>query len=295
MSKKAFFNVMVIFTLPMLAVSVGCDIINPIGEEKNGEPEIIGNSGWVVENIDPSFWTKWGQSSDATAFLGLWIYASDPDGIQDITYVSVISPRDELFVLRDKSIGVDHYDDDNDRFGGRLYYSLDHPHGVTLGRYTVLIRDSAGHEVTDTISVNSPGTKSGSGSIYSENYTGSTSSSPKMLKRASILSATKGSGDITIQFRTDDLRVYNGYVWFYDASANYITSSGYFKNKVNDGAGLRTDGTIDTLKVQSSDLELGDFTFDDIKGLHVILMDGAQYAPEEAYDHRSISQYQKIP
>jgi hypothetical protein len=280
----------------MLAVSVGCDIINPIGEEKNEKPTITDASGWVVENIDPSFWTKWGQSSDATAFIDFWVFANDPDGIEDITYVAITSPDGGLWVLRYKDVGFDHYDDRGKFFGGwRRYYSLDLPNLVVLGRYTVLIRDSAGNEVTDTFSVNSPGTKSGSGSIYSESYAGSLSGGAKMLHRASIRSATKSSGDITIQFSVSDSRFYNGYVWFYDASANYITSSGYFKSKVNDGAGLRTNGTTNTLKVQPSDLELGDFTFDDIKWFHVILQDGAQYAPSETTrDHISISQYEEI-
>jgi len=117
-----------------------------------------------------------------------------------------------------------------------------------------------------------------------------------MLKRASIIDVTKGQSDITIQFQVVDSRVYNGVIWFYDDSAEYITWSGWFKNKVNEGAGLYNDGTTNTLQIQSSDLELGDFSFDDIKGFHVILTDGAQYAPDETeYDHRSVSQYQTIP
>ena len=270
---------------------------SPTTTESNKEPEITKASGWAIESIDPSFWTKRGDNSNATALRNFWIYASDPDGIEDIIYVSVTDPGGTNWTLRDNDTGKDHYDDEGEFFGGwRRYYDTDQPNAVILGQYTVLVRDSAGNEVTDTISVNSPGTNSGSDFIYSENYTGLTSGSIEMLKRATIIDVMKGQDDMTLQFQVDDSRVFNGFIWFYDDSTNYITWSGLIKNKVNEGVGFFKDGTTNTLKIQSSDLELGDFTFDNIKGIHLVLRDGIQFSPKEnVYDHRSVSQYYTIP
>jgi len=250
-------------------------------------------TSWVTENIDNSFWTKDGGSGGGTAYFDIWIEASDPDGIDDITYVKVTNPEGYYWVLRDSGTGKDHYDPEGGFFGGwRRYYSSDHPHKFILGLYSVLVRDSTGNEATDSVNFSAPGSTSGDGFIFSEDYTGSTVDGIEMLKRASITNAAKGIREITIEFQVDDDRVYNGFVWFYDNSAEYITWSGLFKNTINSGAGIYTNGATNTLRIQSFDLELGSYNWADIKGFHVILRDGAQFSPEEDWEHRSISQYQ---
>jgi hypothetical protein len=249
-------------------------------------------TGWCTENIDESFWTKWGYQPGGTAYFDIWVVASDPNGIGDITYVEVTNPEGIYWILRDSSTGEDQYDPAGGFFGGWGRY-YDEPHKVLLGQYSVLVRDRAGYEATDSINFSGPGSISGNGFIYSEDYTGSTVEGIEMLKRASVTDTTKGLIDITIKFQVDDDRVYNGFVWFYDESAEFITWSDYFKNTINSGAGIYNDGATNTLQIQSSDLELGSYIWDDIKGFHVVLTDGAQYSlEEEKWDHRSISQYQ---
>ena len=258
-------------------------------------PPTVEITGWCTENIDESYWTKWGYTGGGTAYFDIWVEASDPDGIDDIEYVEVSNPEGLYWVLRDSETGKDHYDPEGGFFGGwRRYYSAGHPHRVLLGQYTALVRDSKGNEATDTLSFNEPGSLSGSGFLYSEDYTGSTSGGIKMLQRAIITNATKGISDVTIEFTVDDTRVYNGYVWFFDVSAEYITWSDFFKNTINSGAGLNTDGfTNNILQIQSTDLALGTFTWNDISGFHIVLTDGLQYSPnEDWWDHRSISAYE---
>jgi len=94
-------------------------------------------TSWVTENIDNSFWTKDGGSGGGTAYFDIWIEASDPDGIDDITYVKVTNPEGYYWVLRDSGTGKDHYDPEGGFFGGwRRYYSSDHPHKYILGLYS---------------------------------------------------------------------------------------------------------------------------------------------------------------
>ena len=58
------------------------------------EPPTVEITGWVIENIDESYWTKRGSTGDwATAFFDIWVVANDPDGIDDITYVEVSNPE----------------------------------------------------------------------------------------------------------------------------------------------------------------------------------------------------------
>ncbi len=297
---RCYFNAMKIFSILyiiLLAIFLTTCGGGGGGGGGNKTPVITEASGWVVENIDPSFWTKWGYSADATAYRNFWVYASDPDGIDDITYVKVTNPKGTYWTLRDSSTGKDYYDPEGGFFGGwRRHYSSSHPNIVYLGQYSVLVRDSAGHEVVDSIDFSSPGSSSGNGFLYSEDYTGSTDGGIEMLKRASVTNFTKEENNITIDFQVYDARVYNGYVWFYDDIAEYITWSDHFKNTINSGAGLYNDGTTNTLQIQSSDLDLGSYTWGDIKGFHVVLKDGAQFAPSETrYDHSSISQYSTFP
>jgi len=258
------------------------------------EPPTCEITHWCTENIDESYWTKWGYTGGGTAYFDIWVEASDPDGIDDITYVKVTNPEGTYWVLRDSETGKDQYDPEGGFFGGwRACYSSSHPHAVYLGQYTALVRDSDGNEVTDTQLFSKPGSTSGNGFVYSEEYMGSTTGGIEMIKRATITSKINGVNDITIEFQVDDSRVYNGFIWFYDSSAEYITWSGFFKNTINGGAGLHVDGTTNTLVIQSSDLDLGSFTWGDITGFHVVVCDGSQYSPkEDYYDHRSISSYE---
>jgi hypothetical protein len=269
---------------------IGC---NNQTSETNSPPEFSSDPGWVVENIDPSYWTKWGYSKSQTAFWDFWIHVEDPDGIADISLITVTSPQGGYWVLQDSGNGVSAYNSQGQFWGGWVeYYSSSSPHGVALGKYTVIARDSASHQITDSIFITSPGGGGSSGFLYSETYTGSTQGGTPMIRRAVGITATSGSSDLWIYFSTADSRVNNGFVLLYNASAEYITSTVWFKNKINTGLGIYTDDSVNALHVLSSELTLGSHSFNEIQGLHVVLTDGKQYAPHENwYDHLSISAY----
>jgi hypothetical protein len=258
--------------------------------QKNQPPTFSNNIGWAASNVDLSYGGKWGDTQPATAFRLFQVLIDDPDGREDIVEIDVIDPEGRTWYIED------HYLEAYSYWGGWWYYVDSRPNRVELGIYEVVARDSAGHEITSSVSFNSPGSLGGSGFLYSEDYTGSTVGGVEMLNRASNLSGTKGASDLSISFSVNDSRVFNGWIWFYDGSADFITNSDWFKDTINGGSGLNTGGTSNTVNLSVDDLDLGSYAFSDIAGFHVILTDGAQYAPEDTYfDHRSISAYEVFP
>jgi len=207
--------------------------------------------------------------------------------------IDVIDPEGRTWYIEDD------YEEAYGYWGGWWYYVGSERDRVELGTYEVVARDSEGHEISTTVSFNRPGSSSGSGFIYSEDYSGDRTGGAEMLNRASNLSGTKGVSDLTISFTVDDSQVINGWIWFYDDSVevNYITVSDWLKGTVNGGGGLNTNGALNTLNISAAELgDLGSYAFSDIAGFHVILTDGDQYAPEDTYyDHRSISAYKLFP
>jgi hypothetical protein len=262
---------------------IGCNL-----QQKNRPPSFLKACGWATSNVHASFWTKYGDPApQATAFRLFQVFVDDADGYQDVTSVKVIHPNGSSYWALE-----DDYNAEGGYWGGWYYWQSNSPHAVDLGTYTVLVRDSAGHEITDAITFALPGSTTGSGFIYSEDYKDSTSGGEWMIRRASVTSRAKGLADLTVSFTVSDSRVINGWVWLYDAAASYITWSGFFRDKVNNGNGLKVDGTTNTLQLAATGLELGTHAFADIAGFHLVLTDGAQYAPEVTqYDNRSVSAY----
>jgi hypothetical protein len=164
---------------------------------------------------------------------------------------------------------------------------------VALGAYSVYVRDSADHETAGLVDFFYPGqdTDSGYDDLFSEDFLGTHPADEDMLFRATGLSGTNNGTTISVDFQVNDPRVYNGYLWFYDSAGEYITWSGWFTDL--EGVGwLNTAGGVNTLDLTASDLDLGGYSLSDIEGFHVVLCDGAQYAPNLTYyDHRSISAY----
>ena len=282
------------FVGPIILVSLlfGC---NSDGSSSN-DPPTVEITGWIIENVDESVASKYGNIANATAYFSIWLDVVDPDGIDDIVYVEISNPDDRYWILRDSSSGFDLYDPEDKVFFIDWCYSSAHPHTIILGQYRAFVQDSAGNQATATINFSSPGTAlPEEGFIYSEDYLGSTVGGIEMIKRASVTNFIKGEDSIIVEFQVDDARVYNGYIWLYNGSPEYITWSGYFKNTINSGSGILNDGTTNTLQIQSSDLELGIYSWDDINGFHIVLTDGTQYSPDDNWDHRSISIYSIFP
>jgi sulfatase modifying factor 1 len=289
---KFYHKYLKLFIVPLLLLfSFGCND----GGGGSSDPLTVEITGWYMENADESAVSKYGDKANATAYIYISLKVKDPDGIDDVIYVEVSNPQDRYWILRDSSSGIDLYDPEYKRFIANGLWSSVNPNSIILGQYTAFVLDSDFNSATNTINFSSPGTTlPEEGFIYSEDYKRVTDGGIEMLKRASITNFVKGEDSITIEFQVDDTRVFNGYVWIYDGSPEYITYSDYFINTINYGSGIFNDGTTNTLTIQSSDLDLGSYTWDDINGFHVILTDGVQYSPKETWDHRSVSQYKTI-
>ena len=281
-----------ILLIILVSLLFGCNS----GGSSSNDPPTVESTGWIIENVDESVASKYGNIANATAYFSIWLDVVDPDGIDDIVYVEISNPDDRYWVLLDRSSDNDFFDPIYTVFFANLLYSSDSPNAIILGQYRAYVQDSAGNQATATINFSSPGTAlPEEGFIYSEDYLGSTVGGIEMLKRASVTNSIKEEDSIIVEFQVDDARVYNGYVWLYNDSSEYITWSGYFKNTINSGSGILNDGSTNTLQIQSSDLDLGYYSWGHIKGFHIVLTDGTQYSPDDNWDHRSISSYIIFP
>jgi len=275
----------------ILALASGCILFNV-------PPEISG-IWWATENIDETYWTKDGGSSPgATAFRYFAVELDEPNGPDDIVLITVTDPDGYTWTLKDVDAGIDQYVENGEYWGGwRRYYSIANPHKVCLGTYSVYVKDSAGHEASGLVDFYYPGedTDTGYDDIFSEDFGAGHPVGEDMLLRATGLVGSNNGTTVSVQFQVDDPRVNNGYIWFYDSAAEYITRTDWFTEL--EGVGwLDTSGGVNTLDVTAGDIELNGYSISDIEGFHVVLVDGAQYAPDlTVYDHLSISAYAAIP
>jgi hypothetical protein len=251
----------------------------------NQAPYFSKSPEWSTQNVDPTYWSKSVRSGNDTAYRSFRVYAADPNGGHDLDLITVTDPDGNSWVLLDREAKIESYDEAGGYWGGWFYFYPTIQYKVLLGEYTVVLKDRSGIEVTQTMTFTSPGGVPDSGFLYSDEY-GVTVSGTRMLQRATVTSGSK-KGSITIAFTVGDSNVYDGQIWFYDGSANLIAESEYFG-----GGSVITDGTTNTIIFSPGDLDLGGYSWSDIAGFHVILVDGAQYAPAESeWDHRSISKY----
>jgi hypothetical protein len=269
--------------LPVLAIFTGCLLASGCkSNATNQAPSFAGEQGWAIENIDPTFWTN---APPATMYRNFWIYAEDPDGAQDIVYIAVTDSSGHYWTLQDD------YDPTYDYWGGwgRCYDSSS-PDMARLGSYEVLVRDSAGHEITTTIACNGPAGESGFSFVYSEAYSGNLSGGTPALRKATSLDGTRDADQITVKFTVDDARVHEGWLWLYDSSGHYIGWTDRFWGIINSGSGIYTDDSLNTLVMSSTQLKLeSGHSFTEVAGFEVVLTDGGQYTEPTWYDYRSIS------
>ncbi len=254
-------------------------------------PPVINGIGWLTGNMDTSYWTKWGYTDPPTAWRNFSIYAADPDGRQDIYEIDVIDPDNKAWYVEN------HYSAGEGCWGGwwHHYYDGDYPDSVMLGEYTVVVRDTAGHETAVVFYITTPGGSGTSGFIYNSDYSGSTVGGTLMLERAAVTAVSKGTDSIDISFTVNDPRVFNGMAWLYHDNGSdivWIGASPMFRDAVNGGGGLYTDGTTNSLVIAQSELDMGSYSYSDIDGFHLLLTDGEQYLPEEEwFDHYSVAEY----
>jgi hypothetical protein len=274
MAKRRLLSIGLLAPVLMLFVLFHCSINGPT----------VTVDAFAAENIDESYWQE---DPHVTAFFYVACTIDDPDGIDDIIEVKMNGPDDDVWTLKDVDDDIDMFDDN-----GHLWHRFEAsvPNRISIGEYVIVARDASGNEVSTGFSLGEPGSMNGTGFVYSDEYDGSTVGGKEMIKKAGVHNVIKDEDTITVEFTIDDERAFNGWIWFYDAGKTYISWSGFIKNLVNDGNGMYTDGSTNTLVLQRENLDIGTDEWNDMATLHFVVTDGEQFLPENTIcNHLSIS------
>ena len=265
----------------------------PNGGEHN-EPPVFDENGisWVVQNHHPSYWTKNGYEANYSSSIRVAISVDDKNGINDLSYVGFTNPENTEWVFKDSYYGINDYDAEKGYFGNLRCYKSSSPDKVMLGNYKASVIDTANNSVSKDFTVWGPNEDASHDFVYSEDYSGNTAGGIPNLKRAEYSNHTLGIDTISVDFSVNDSRVYNGYFWLYDNSQDYVGLTRFFRDAVNGGSGLKTDGSVNNFDFFGTDIKFSaGKTIDDVYGFHIVLVDGQQYGGAY-YDYRSISEYQ---
>jgi hypothetical protein len=260
----------------------------------------ITNVGWLLDNIDPSYWS--GTPPTQHAFLNFDLgFAGDILAASDIASVKVTAPNswhwDEssssLFVdLQNKRISLPYIWD-----GGYA------PDRLQIGTYSSVVTLVNSQTSSTTLLVPAPNsTTTGTyTTVYTEDIAAPADSAP-LVRRATLGTHSNNGTTLIINFTVNDSKVYNGYVWLYDASNAAVgyskttfrdSANGNILPILNGGGAYNTNGTTNTVTLTNADITYSSGkSYSDISKFIVVLTDGAQYAAPgrySSYDCRSIS------
>jgi len=265
--------------------------------------------GWAYENIDPSFWSN---PPGVRAFYDFWVRYSGTIAYNNIVSASVTAPTGVSWNLVPNSSYVD---TQNKVLGGwGRWYENSSPYVLPIGNFQVTVKLSDGSTKTYSHVIPAPGMlTTGSYTSMQTEDLGSVSGAAQMVPRAKITGSqtlNQTTKQIDLNFMVLDAAgiVYDGNVWFYDASDNYLGGFFYFRDPKTGGISALLisgggTGTFDTHGVNELILGASDVTlangvsqytfFSTVSKFIVVLTDGAQYGPQSSgnldYDGRSFS------
>ena len=290
-------RILYLFIAVLLGFScLSCDS----SDDSSGSSVSINSVGWVLENIDESFFSA---DDPASAFINFWVNLEANSLVaSDIDSIAIYAPSGTYWEFDDQSDIEYYFDTEDDTIGGWLrLYSSSHPDTVELGTYEFKINFTGGESKEYSLNIPAPGMTSTGGYSYCyspENY--DEVSGYKALPSKAVDLYLGMEGNVYAEFSVTDDIVYNAMLWFYDNSGDYIGKSAWLRDfetgaissVLNGGDGFYT--TIETynfVDLSSSDIDFEDgYGIDDINSMRVVLTDGKQYEGESAtYDSRSIS------
>lgn len=288
--------------VPVLSMTLLPLLLLGCGGSSSSPSFTIAGVSWVEENIDPSFWQT-APPNGQTAFYDFWIDYTGDIASGDIEYARVYGPgvawtinySSTLFSATNKQIG-----------GYGRWYDGVNPNLLPIGFLQVEVKLNSGADARYWIDVPAPASTTAGGytTMHTEDLLPPPPTSAPMVRRATIGATntlTPSTQTIRIAFSVDDAKVYDGFVWFYDASGNYLGGFFNFRDPTTGsisarlaGSSLHTDGTSNTLTLQSTDLQFdAGASFGQIARFGIGLTDGAQYVPQASgkirRDCRSIS------
>jgi len=180
---------------------------------------------------------------------------------------------------------------------------------LPIGSYNFELKLTDGSDVSKIVVLPAPGSLSNNGYnfVYTEDYSGGTASTfTRMIRRPIPNSVTKTNDSITIAFTSNDTLFYNGVIWLYNYSGNYIGYSILFRNTVtkalsniiNNGNTIYFDGiTQNVVKLYPQNYYVySPSSFNDIYSIRVVITDGIQYKdnPNYSYACKAISIMQHL-
>jgi hypothetical protein len=275
------------------------------GQDNNPEIERV---FWYMENIDQSYWRTF---RDQSAYINFSIHFKQSNiTASDIKSIVVTAPTGRKWINDDAAYIEANFDPQIPKYTGmRRLYSTYHSSNASvlpIGNYKFNVTYTSGEVATFALLVPEPGS-TGTDTVsytYTEDYV--YASNPpdgysELPLRATINSTLLDTttSQLSVDFSVNDPKVYNGYIWLYDASGNYIGLSEQFRDfasgtvstTVNLGATFTNDGTANSVVLLDRHIEFNSgYTMSDIYSLHVVLTDGIQYAADDrSFDTRSIS------
>jgi hypothetical protein len=259
----------------------------------------IKSIGWVSENIDLSFWST-ARTDNQHSFYDFWISYNEDLSLSEIEYARIYSAGGRYWTI---PLTSDYFNISKKYIGGiTRFYSSTTTNYLPLTGLKFEIKLKNGESGSLVKDFPAPGSTNASVFLYqySEDYSSPNSDFSTMVKRAVINSSsiTQASSTLSIQFSTDDSKVYNGWIGFYDSSDNYLGYSKSFKDSNGNLVSsiistLNTNGSLNTVNLSDSDISFqSGCSFSQISKFIVVLTDGNQYTSQgkySAYDCRSIS------
>jgi hypothetical protein len=265
----------------VLAVLFGCS-----SPGAGGKKIQIVNTGWVLENLDTSYWTDGFNSATCFGWFDI-VYTGDAISMSDIQYARAHLSGSSLYW--DFPIDSSHVD------LSRGHISSYHNYTTALslngsifpiGLMEFEVALTNGNKATYSVDVPVPGQTSsnGKGYVYTPEDTGGLPNLYTPMLKRPICTAQSKAASISLTFHSADPILFNGYVILYDATHVEVGVSPYFRNSnvlsafVNGGAQLYIDGTDNNVTLQPGDITYRTGkTYSDIREYIVVLTDGSQY------------------
>jgi hypothetical protein len=269
-----------------LAMALACGSSTPTTPTTALTVTITG-VGWYEENIDPTTWTTPPPNGQA-AFFDFIIHYSGEITFSDIEYARVYLPGGTRWWTLNKDTRF--FDAAAKTIGGfGRWYDNAQPNILPLGDLLVEVKLTSGAISRYTRYVPAPASLTADpfSTMYTEDLTPPPAASTPMIKRASLgatNTSTAATQTLSLTFSVNDPRVYNGFVWLYDAAGAYLGGYFYFRDSATDlirpalGGVLATDGTLNTLTLHPTDLTFNaGATFSQVARFEIVLTDGAQH------------------
>lgn len=293
MHDKRILCLLVLITLGIASCS------NPTSNPTVIAPATLTKVGWIVENIDSTFWS--GTAPSGHLFYDFTLYYNGNLSVSDISSARVYLANGNYWTLNPSS----YLNTSTQSIGGYTrFYLTANGNQLPTGSLRAVLIFANGTSSALNFYTHEPGSTTYTyGQVKSEDDL-VTANCAAALKRPTVTSAVKSS-TLLVTFSLNDSNFYNGWVWLYDSSRNYLGRSPYFRSTstgvvtsyVNSNSGiLYNSGTSNTVTFALNDItpaagtNLSSLT--NVYSCILVAQDGSQYACSgnfNNYDYRALS------